>query len=96
MEPETETAYIKSGIPVAVLNVSWETVSRLWKGAHTSESRNFASDECAGCESEHLKAEEDFKRRCEDFTSLYDRRSPVGKDEAPKALPSQVSPVLRR
>ena len=64
MEPETETAYRKSGIPVAVVRVKWETVNRLWEGINTIESRNFASDGCAGCESERLKAEDDFKRRC--------------------------------
>ena len=64
MEQETETAYRRSGIPVAVVWVKWETVNRLSKGIHTQESRNFANDECAGCESERLKAEDDFKRRC--------------------------------
>lgn len=64
MEQETETAYLKSGIPIAVVRVEWDTVSDLWKGIHTQESRNFASDECAGCERERLKAEADYKRRC--------------------------------
>ena len=64
MEPETETAYRKSGIPVVVLHVAWETVNRLWKGISTRKSSNFASDECPGCNDERLKAEEDFKRRC--------------------------------
>ena len=70
MEPETETAYRRSGFPVAVVRVKWETLNRLWKGIHTQESRNFAGDECAGCESERLKAEDDFKRRC----TIVDRK----------------------
>ena len=64
MEPETETAYRKSGIPIAVVRVEWETVNRLWAGIHSQESRNFTSDECDGCKSERLKAEADFERRC--------------------------------
>ena len=64
MEPETETAYRKSGIPVAVLRVEWKTVNRLWEGIKTIESRNFSSNECDECESERLKAEDDLKRRC--------------------------------
>ena len=62
IEPETENAYRRSGIPVAVVRVKWETVNRLWKGIHTQDSRNFAGDECAGCESERLKSEADFER----------------------------------
>ena len=63
MEPETENAYRKSGIPVAVVRVDWKTVNRLWKGVHSQESRNFISDECDDCKNHRLKAEADFERR---------------------------------
>ena len=64
MEPETETAYRRSGIPVAVVRVKWETVNCLWKGIHTQDSRNFGSDECDECKSKRFKAQEVLKRRC--------------------------------
>ena len=64
MEPETETAYRKSGIPIAVVRVEWDTVSDLWQGIHAEESRNFTNNECDECESERLKAEATFARRC--------------------------------
>ena len=64
MEPETETAYRKSGIPVAVVRVEWETVNELWNGIQVRESRNFSNDECDACERVRLDFEEKFKRRC--------------------------------
>lgn len=71
MEPQTEAAYRKSGIPVAVVPVEWETINGLWKGVHAQESRNFTSDECDRCKSERLKAEADFERR----RTIVDRQS---------------------
>lgn len=64
MEPETETAYRKSGIPVVVVQIKWETVETLGQGIRSDESRNFGSDECDECKNKRFKAQEILERRC--------------------------------
>ena len=49
MEPETEAAYKRAGVPVAIVRVEWETIGGLLDLAIRS-SRNFGSDMCDECE----------------------------------------------
>ena len=105
MEPETETAYRKSGIPIAVVRVEWDTVSDFWEGIHTEESRNFTNDECDECESERLKAEATFERRCKivdgELVKMRRQSSPDAKfrpfyEARPKVFPVKPTPIFMK
>lgn len=105
MEQETEKAYRKSGIPVAVVRVQWETVNRLWKGIHSVESRNFTSDECGGCKNDRLKAEANFERRRRivdrELSKMRRQSSPVAKfrpfyEARPKVFSVKPTPIFMK
>ena len=63
MEPETEAAYKRAGVPVTIVNVEWDTVERLLGGLLVDESRNFDSDICNKCDDRRAEAEQRLERR---------------------------------
>ena len=63
MEPETEAAYKRAGVPVTIVNVEWDTVERLLGGLLVDEARNFDSDICNKCDDRRAEAEQRLERR---------------------------------
>ena len=63
MEPETEAAYKRAGVPVAIVRVEWETIGGLLDGLAIRSSRNFGSDMCDECEHKQKAVADRLDRR---------------------------------
>ena len=62
MEPETKAAYQSEGIPVAIVQVAWNTIERLLGRLDIHDSQNFDIDICAECEARRRDVEEQRER----------------------------------